>query len=434
MTNTYRYPTTEVEFTKHGVIHDQNQVDSLREMVADEDITDLIVLSHGWNNDMDEARRLYRKLLTNIERRVDAAQTDMGDRRLGVLAVLWPSKKFAERELIASGAAAFGGALGDEDVIADIRELSDAFDASDSDVIVDQLTALVPKLEDSPQAQREFVDLARSLLVESDDEEVQSEVPEELLDMPGDELLDELAKPDLSQARPAMEPGEVGTAAGLGSFFSGIKGGALTLMNLLTYYQMKDRAGVVGMRGLRPILQDIVEEHPQLKLHLVGHSFGARLVTAAIRGADGAPRLEVASLALLQGAFSHNGLAENYDNGGSNGFFRLVMSDHRVTGPVIITYTTNDRAVGLAYPIASRLAGHDAAGIGDAGSIYGGMGRNGAQHTPEAVAGILEKPGGIYQLERGKVHNLLADQTISHHGDVDNESVAAALVAAIATA
>jgi hypothetical protein len=434
MAESYAYPTTELEFNKRGEIHDRKQVDSLREMVANGDITDLIVLSHGWNNDMDEARRLCRKLLTNIKRRVDAAQTDMGDRRLGVLAVLWPSKKFAERELIASGAAGIGGALEDEDVIADIRELSDAFDASDGDVIVDQLTALVPRLDDSPQAQREFVDLARGLLVESDDEEVQGEVPEELLNMPGDELLDELAKPDLTQVRASREPGEVGTAAGLGAFFSGIKGGALTLMNLLTYYQMKDRAGVVGMKGLRPVLEDLVAENPSIKLHLVGHSFGARLVTAAIRGDDGAPRLEVASLALLQGAFSHNGLAQNYDERGNDGYFRLVMSDHRVSGPVIITHTLNDRAVGLAYPIASRLAGHDASGIGDATSLYGGLGRNGAQHTPEAVTGVLGGPGAVYELSPGKVHNLAADETISDHSDVANESVAGALVAAIASA
>jgi hypothetical protein len=431
MASEYAFPTTEVEFTKQGELHDLAQIDSLRSMIDDEGIANLIVLSHGWNNDMSEARRLYHKLLDQVQRQSEAGHVDLDGRRLGVLAVLWPSKKFAERDLIASGAAGLGGALGDEAVIADIKGLSDAFDVPDADAIVDQLTALVPALEDSPQAQRDFADLARRLLVDSSDEEVRSEVPDRLREMPGDELLNELGKPDLSQMVAPGEPGDIGTAAGLGSFLSGIKGGALTLMNLLTYYQMKDRAGIVGMRGLRPVLEEVVDGHPSIKLHLVGHSFGARLVTAAIRGKDNAPRLEVASLTLLQGAFSHNGLAANYDQEGNDGYFRLVMSDHRVSGPVVITYTINDRAVGLGYPIASRIAGHDAAGIGDAQSLFGGMGRNGAQHTPEAVAGQLGPSGTIYDFKPGKVHNLLADKTISSHSDVANEAVGGALAAAI---
>jgi hypothetical protein len=380
---------------------------------------------------MDEARRLYRKLLDLVHDQVEAGSVDLEGLKLGVLAVLWPSKKFAERDLIASGAAGTGGGLGDEAVIADIKELSDAFDVPDADIIVDQLTALVPKLEDSPQAQRDFADLARRLLVDPSDAEVESEVPDRLREMPGDELLDELGKPDLSQMVTPGEPSDIGTAAGLGGFLSGIKGGALTLMNLLTYYQMKDRAGIVGMVGLRPVLEEIVNDHPQLKLHLVGHSFGARLVTAAIRGKDNAPRLEVASLTLLQGAFSHNGLGADYDQKGNDGYFRLVISDHRVSGPVVITHTINDRAVGLGYPIASRLAGQDAAGIGDAHSLFGGMGRNGAQHTPEAVAGVLGPSGTVYDFQPGEVHNLLADATISSHSDVANPAVAGALAAAI---
>jgi hypothetical protein len=400
-------------------------------MVDEEAITDLLVLSHGWNNDMDEARDLYCDLLGLLEGQFEAGPTDLDGRKIGVLAVLWPSKKFAERELIASGAAGTEAVLADEAVIADIRQLSDAFDAPDADDIVDQLTALVPALEDSPQAQKKFADLARKLLVDTLDAEAEDKVPNQLWKMPGDDLLDELGKPELSQMVVPGEPSDIGAAAGLGSVFSGIKGGALTFMNLLTYYQMKDRAGLVGMIGLRPVLEEVIDDHPQVKLHLLGHSFGARLVTAAIRGKDDAARLQVASLTLLQAAFSHNGLAVKYDDKGNDGYFRVVISDHRVTGPVIITHTVNDHAVGFAYPIASRLAGHDASGVGGPRSPFGGMGRNGAQHTPEAEDGVLGQAGTVYEFRAGAVHNLLADQTISNHGDVDNEAVAWAVAAAI---
>ena len=30
-------------------------------------VSDLVVISHGWNNDMDEARALYRELFASID-------------------------------------------------------------------------------------------------------------------------------------------------------------------------------------------------------------------------------------------------------------------------------------------------------------------------------------------------------------------------------
>jgi len=51
-------------------------------------------------------------------------------------------------------------------------------------------------------------------------------------------------------AEQAMATGGAGAAgggaAGIGQFFTGIKSGALNLLNLTTYYQMKERAGFGG--------------------------------------------------------------------------------------------------------------------------------------------------------------------------------------------
>jgi hypothetical protein len=80
--------------------------------------------------------------------------------------------------------------------------------------------------------------------------------------------------------------------------------------------------------------------------------------------------------------------------------------------------------VGLAYPLASLLAGQVAAGLGDADDPHGGMGRNGAQHTPEAVQGMLQRVGASYGFQRGRVHNLLADAHIQHHNDISGDAVA----------
>jgi hypothetical protein len=61
---------------------------------------------------------------------------------------------------------------------------------------------------------------------------------------------------------------------------------------------------------------------------------------------------------------------------------------------MIITHTRRDTAVGMAYAIASSVAGQASSAIGDADSPYGGLGSNGAQHTPEAEDGQRSRTSG----------------------------------------
>jgi pimeloyl-ACP methyl ester carboxylesterase len=186
----------------------------------------------------------------------------------------------------------------------------------------------------------------------------------------------------------------------------------------------------VGSYGLHPLLLQIRNTFPHIKLHLIGHSFGARLVTAAVAGPNGPNHLKVNTLVLLQAAFSHYGLARRYD-GRNDGFFRRVITEKKVTGPFLITFTQNDRAVGLAYAIASRIANQMAAAIGGATDIYGGMGGNGALKTPEAINGNNLERGNSYDFLPGKVYNLNGDRCITGHSDICQQEVMRALVAAI---
>jgi len=187
----------------------------------------------------------------------------------------------------------------------------------------------------------------------------------------------------------------------------------------------------VGRTGVNQVLRRVKAQHPDIKLHLIGHSFGGRLVTAATVGPDDQPAVPIDSMALLQAAFSHYGFAENYE-GDKDGFFRALVTSHRVAGPVLISCTPNDTAVGLAYPLASLIAGQVAAALGDKNDKYGGLGRNGAQKTPEASDGTLLKVGGAYQFEAGKLHNLNADAFIKGHSDICHNEVAYAVLTAVA--
>jgi hypothetical protein len=102
----------EVQFTRDGELFDPNQGRALANALKQADFTDLIVASHGWNNDMAEARRLYESLFTNFQQVI--GDRPLPDRKPAVLGILWPSKKFAERELI-PGAAGPGTEDEDED-------------------------------------------------------------------------------------------------------------------------------------------------------------------------------------------------------------------------------------------------------------------------------------------------------------------------------
>ena len=98
---------------------------------------------------------------------------------------------------------------------------------------------------------------------------------------------------------------------GPASLFSGLGkmwNGAKEVLRVATYWQMKQRAGVVGRDGLGPLIDQLNARSPGTRIHLIGHSFGARLVSYALSGmhaaSTGTPS-PVKSLLLLQGAFSH---------------------------------------------------------------------------------------------------------------------------------
>ena len=62
-------PHFDVEFTKDGDIFQQSQVDALLAGLGP--VTDLLILSHGWNNDKADASQLYEELLGNIDKLLD---------------------------------------------------------------------------------------------------------------------------------------------------------------------------------------------------------------------------------------------------------------------------------------------------------------------------------------------------------------------------
>jgi hypothetical protein len=430
----------DIEFTRDGALFDPNAAATL--LGALPDATDLIVLAHGWNNDKAEAGQLFDALCGNLAKLMDIGIVPgLDGRRVAVLRVFWPSKRFAEADLIPGGGAASAGGQNDEalkSLLEALRHDPLRLGGDETDPLrslgVDALLALLPALDADAAARRSFVLQLRALLDPS-----AAHAEDGSLQFFGDDpeaLFDRLQGPVAAAPAAASGGGGAtalaggGSAAGLGDLLSGAMAAARRIANFGTYYEMKRRAGTVGTVGLAPLLRQLREANPALRLHLVGHSFGGRLVTAAaLKLPDASPAV---TLSLLQAAYSHNGLASRYD-GQNDGAFRAVLAQARVSGPVLITHTRNDRAVGLAYPLASFVSREQAADVGDQNDPYGGMGRNGAQHTPEvaADADTLVQVGLGYDFSPGKVYNLNADAFIADHGDVTGPQVAYAVLNAV---
>ena len=428
-------PVFEVQFDRDAqlVIPSQEQALVNALTVAGPAVSHVIVLSHGWNNDMDEARTLYRDFLRFLSEvtPVFAATTV-------AVGILWPSKKFADADLIPGGAAsADHDPAADRALLARLQEMKSLFGDDAADQKLEQMKALVTGLQ-TVQNQNRFVELLGEIEAgHADASQVSAEeglvtIGEKAQNGGGATLLQSLGRvvmPKVVQG--AGGAASLGGAAGIGDFFTGIKAGAMRLLNLTTFQRMKDRAGKIGRDGVNPLLARTQSKVPdRIRFHLAGHSFGGRLLTATV---DGPNTLRVQTLLLMQAAFSHNGMAVNFDGHGHDGFFHGVLDQRKVKGPILITHSKKDRAVGLAYPLASRLNGDNASAIGDGNDFYGGMGANGAQHVDRADIALLATGAGAYDfVSSGKrVFNLNGDAIIQSHGDVARLETAAVLAAAM---
>jgi hypothetical protein len=406
-------------------------------------VTDVIVISHGWNNDKQDAEQLYTALFTNF---VAVAQpNDLPNRSFAIIGVIWPSKRFDELVAATATSGAADGSAGlsapasaesDKLLAAKIDGMEALFPDAAAKAVLAQLRALIPNLQESGTARRKFVDAVRSLL----DKNAQSaeDASDAFFKDDGNDIMTRL-KVDEDDLDPQLtETGgsaslplgvgvvkpAAGGAAGFLSFLSGFKAAAMNVLNFATYFEMKSRAGTVGKNGVAPLIDGLPASVQ--RIHLVGHSFGGRVVTST---AANSTTNKIKSMSLLQTAFSHNGFSQS-----AKGFFRSVVDSKRVNGPILVTFTPNDKAVGIAYPTASRLSGDTTAALGDKNDKFGGLGRNGAQkmNGGEVIDGKLLPAGSAYQFQSGKFFNLESSDFIKGHSVITGKEVAHAVRRAIA--
>ena len=397
---------------------DEATLAELRDGIGAEGITDLVLFSHGWNNDEAAASSLYARWFGLLADQLDP------DRKVGFVGIRWPSQLWRDEPIPdfddAPAADGGGAAALDERAVtvagpatidpAELRDLKDMFpDGSE------HLDAIAALLEEPPTAERAgkmFEELRKfNAATKTGFDDGEADKP---VQVPG--MLDAQRPPVdvFNKFADRLADGGVqfgdggGGEAGLGDLGSKIWHGAKEVLRQLSYWKMKNRAGVVGKKGLGPAIDDVVGAHPNLRIHLVGHSFGARLVSFALDGiADRTPS-PVKSVTLLQGAFSRFTFTKGLPFRDGDG--ALVGRLARIDGPMAVCFSSHDKALGTFYPLASLTAGEDAAGIEDPLARWRAMGALGAYRTDILP---LDDEGATYPFQPGQILSLDSSDVVA---------------------
>lgn len=414
-------PYEELTFDAEGDVDRATQ-----EAVGRIEATDLLVFAHGWNSDRSTATRLYDRFFAPFPGLVGPQV------RLGYVGVVWPSIRFSDEpipDFEAPGALAepgFGTAL-DPGTRQALGEFWPGRRAE-----LDRVAELLEERPESAASLVEFGALVRELagldlVPAAAAEAVPALFTEDVLEVCRSLTL------ALAEAGAAPDDADGGPGLAIGGGLRSLWKGAKELLRQATYYQMKNRAGVVGERGLGPVLDGLARSRPGLRIHLIGHSFGARVVSFALRAVPEGARY-VSSVTLLQGAFSHYAFCERLPHDGGRGG-ALAGLHRKVDGPVVACHSPHDTSLKVFYPLASRMAG-DSAGVLGFDERWGAIGHDGVQGVPGAPRLTLDAAlragvptGGCVSVDAGSVVRR-GGAPSGAHSDICHEELARVVVAA----
>ncbi|CDX51558.1 conserved hypothetical protein [Mesorhizobium plurifarium] len=208
-------------------------------------------------------------------------------------------------------------------------------------------------------------------------------------------------------------------------------------VRLASLFQMKDRAGRVGSRGVAVLLRNVLSA-AQGGVHVFGHSFGAKVVLSALCAPEPLPR-QPSSLLLLQPAISHLSFADTVPGRTGSGGYRTALS--LVKSPVFTTYSSMDFPLHNVFHLALRrpsdLGELQVGAAGEPPGRYAALGGYGLRGIEDRTQiDPIPDAGDDYPALAG--YRIVAldgsDKRITSHGDVANSYTAWALRTQIARA
>ncbi len=354
-------------------------------------IQDVFLLSHGWNCGVDSARSMYQGMFTLL--------AGMIPDRLGTsiaVGIIWPSLLFPDDDpATAPPVPSTGQQLA--------AALAPAFPQQQQNVAA--LGQLLDQRPQDPASLEQFHTLASGLVTSPplapEDAGPQAAITADTAAVFGNAA--------------AMSKTPASSAQGIPNPFTSLWNGAEEVLRTMSYYEMKNRAGVIGRNGLGPMIGQLAAANAGIRVHLIGHSFGARLVSFALSGlppAAAGANSPVRTLLLIQGAFSHYSFANPVPNFLVTGPGALSAFAGNVNGPLLATFSAADRACGWWYPAASMLAHQDAESVDDLATQWGAMGHDGYQQSPPGTTVTLAAQGTEYNFQPGSFYLLDANAVI----------------------
>lgn len=399
------------------------------ERLGQDPITDIILFSHGWKGDVPEARVEYdvwtRRMAGNHDDIEAIKRLRPGFRPL-LIGLHWPSLPFGNERLdslsfgdltptLPAWTEAFTRRLGGT---VEVRELVNRA-VSQAMTTTNQGTRLPDALAETYRALARAANLIAGGV----------QAP------PG---------ADQDEFDPNIVVENTARANSMPSFGLFDRDLFLSPLRQLSFWKMKDRARQVGESGIHPLLVSMMQATSgrDVRVHLMGHSFGCIVASAAVAGPPGAPLLprQVDSLSLVQGAFSLWAYCADIPFArGTPGYFHRIISEKRVRGPILTTQSKFDRAVGTFYPLGARVASQIAFDVSF--PKYGAVGTFGLQGADLAIAGQkMLSAREPYALQSGVITNLESSEIIrigggvsGAHSDLTHEELAHAIWSAIGT-
>ncbi len=387
-----------------GSLLSERVLDAVRS--ADPKVTDVFVMSHGWKGDVPAAIEQY-------DRWIDAMGDCTRDRarvrelRPGFEPLLvgfhWPSLPFGDDEM---GGNAFSAAAGAGE---------DAF-----------VETWAKRIADTPAARAALSTLFAAALEDLEPDRLSAAVIGAYQTLDREAGLGTggpSAGPEADRA--AFDPQQLylDAADAEASYGGSVVGGLLSPLRQISFWTMKKRARTCGETGGHRLVTAIQAAGGDgLRIHLMGHSFGCIVIPSMLRGTDPAHPLRVSTALLVQGALSLWSFAAQLPGDpGGQGWFRPVLDQGRIRGPMVVTTSRHDRAVGSLYPLAAGAAGQVAYDLGSSTELptYGALGTFGARGvgvSAQTLTLTLGDETSDHGLAPGGLYNVNADAVIRTGG------------------
>lgn len=372
----------------------------LAALLSHEPITDVFIFSHGWLGDIPSAKNQYNNWIKAMASQ-HADQQKIQQNRLQntgknfcplLIGLHWPSKPWGDEELSFS-AVSFSPQPSTsleqliERYAQRLVDTSKVRQALNTIFTVASQTLNPPKL---PQPVRDaYQVLNQETALGSEGEGA----------APGDDR--EPFDPEM-----IFESAEEEAHQTVGFNLDGL----LAPLRTLSFWKMKDRARQFGETGGFRLLNTLQESaKPDVRFHLMGHSFGCIVVSSTLVGPKEQNSLirPIDSLVLAQGALSlWSYCSEIPVAAGRSGYFSRLITEKRVAGPIVTTRSRYDTAVGTMYPIGAGIRRQIDFAPGELPK-YGALGTFGAQGPGlELVEMEMLSLDQSYFFQSDRIYNL----------------------------